>query len=323
MGVAYYGSSGDEIAQLPDDAHDLAQCKKIVNNAIRMLFNDAPPTGWRFARPVMETVLWNTVNVSATVTCSAVEDSGRVLVTASEDIFYPTMELKLITVTDVGDVMITRYISETQVEVDLNDNSVWTDKTFSIAKDGNYALPKNYAGMVTGEITYIADSNQGVPVGWANEARIRQLRQNITDETGDPYWAAIRIIDQDGLGNPIRRRWELMVYPMPNADRTVEFPFELYFDRLEDEADLPPIPPSLDETLRAACLAVVERDVYDKPGHHSKYYDEKALPNGWTIDARSGPRRLGYFGNPTRGPVRDIRSWRRHGYDRPTVTYTP
>lgn len=322
MGVAYYGADGDELTQIPIDAHDLDKCKRIVNKGIRMFFNDAPPSGWRFARPVVEFDVWVARNVVSTTTSTAVTDSNVTRVTSTVAIFKPSMELKAMIITDVGTVMITRYISTTVVEVDLNSNAVWSAKTFSIVSDGNFTLPKNFAGMVTGEITYVADTNQGIPIRWANEAAIRQVRENITDETGDPYWAAIRIMAQDGLGNDIRRRWEVMTYPKPDSDMVFEFPFELHFDRLEDESEVPPTLFIHDETIESACLAVVERDVYDKFDRHWKNYHEKTLPNSITLDGRSGPRRLGYFGNPSSRGFSNIGDFRNRYYDRPEVTIT-
>lgn len=323
MGVANYGVNGDEIAQIPINAHDLDECKRHVNNGLRMFFSDAPPTGWRFARPVMEIPLWSAVNVSTTgVTSSAVTDSGRTVVTTTSSTFFPSMELHVLTVTDVGDVLITKYLDNTRVEVDLNGNAVWSAKTFSLAATGNFTMPRFFAGIVTGGITYVEDTNQGIPMVWTNEFVIRQWRENVTDETGDPYWAAVRMMDVDGLGNPVRgRRWEIMFYPRPDEDMIVEFPIEMWFDQLTDESESPPFPFIHDECLKEACLAVVERDVYDKTGRHWDNYHQKALPHSVLLDARSGPRRLGYFGNPSRGPIRSIAAFRGYYYDRPTVSF--
>lgn len=49
-GIAYYGTNGDEIAQVPADVHDLSMCKRIVNKAIRKFIADSPPNGWRWMR---------------------------------------------------------------------------------------------------------------------------------------------------------------------------------------------------------------------------------------------------------------------------------
>ncbi len=49
-GIAYYGTDGDEVAQIPADTHDLALCKRIVNKALRKFIADSPPNGWRWMR---------------------------------------------------------------------------------------------------------------------------------------------------------------------------------------------------------------------------------------------------------------------------------
>ena len=56
-GIAYYGASGDEAAQVPGDAHSLALCKKVVNTAIRMFISDGPPNGWRWMRKIARITL--------------------------------------------------------------------------------------------------------------------------------------------------------------------------------------------------------------------------------------------------------------------------
>ncbi len=324
LGVAYYGEDGDEETQIPVDKHDLAECKRHVNNGLRMFFADAPPTGWRFARPVMGIDLYGDIAVSATVTSTAITDSGVTTVTVTGgDVFFASMELRMMTVTTVGDVMIKRVISSTQAEVDLNGNAVWTDQTFSISTSGVYTMPPYFVGMITGTPAYAADSNEGVTVSWVNEAKIRKWRENVTDETGDPFWLAIRPMFADGIGNDVRRRrFELLAYPKPNDTQIVEFSTELHFDKLENLGDSPPVPFTHDETIKSACLAVVERDVYDRPGRHSENYHSKALPASHQLDARMAPRSLGYFGNPTSGPVRSIRHWRSHYYDRPEVSFS-
>ena len=49
-GLAYYGANSDEEAQIPVDAHDLSQCKRIVNNALRMFIARSPADGWQWQK---------------------------------------------------------------------------------------------------------------------------------------------------------------------------------------------------------------------------------------------------------------------------------
>ena len=67
-GVAYYGENGTEVAQIPEDEHDLAECKEHANNAVRMFQSDAPPAGWKWTRPLASVTLWADIAVAASAT---------------------------------------------------------------------------------------------------------------------------------------------------------------------------------------------------------------------------------------------------------------
>ncbi len=49
-GIADYGANSDEEAQIPTNAHDLSQCKRIVNNALRMFIAQSPADGWQWIK---------------------------------------------------------------------------------------------------------------------------------------------------------------------------------------------------------------------------------------------------------------------------------
>ena len=320
IGVAYYGAAGDEAAQAPIDPHDLAECKRHVNNGIRMFIADAPPTGWRWTRPVAQLVLWPSVSELAgrTVTGGAFA-AGVTTITANQAVFHPSMELKTISIDGVGDFVISSYTSSTVVVV-TGDASTAAADLFSITADGNYTLPQTFGGQYTGAITYAAGTNRGVPVSWSNDGDIRAWRENQEDNTGQPWLAAVRTMN---TGSP-RRRWELMAYPQPDEEITVEFPYDLHFDELTTTTEVHPAPYGHDETIKAACLAAAEKDVEGVAGVDWNYYQQKCLPNSYKIDARSGPRRLGYFGDPGNGVEGSaIRTFRDSVYQRPEVTFTP
>lgn len=296
MGVAYYGDNGDEVAQVPRDDHDLAECQRHVNNGIRMFIADAPVTGWRWTRPTASISIWPAVDVVAnqTVTGASYDrDNDRTLITCNNPVFYDTMEEKDMVITGHGTATIREYVSATQVYV-YGSHAIAVAATFSIAADGDFTLPRNFAGTFTGEITFGAATNRAVAVQWCDEATIREMRENVSVQTGIPRYLAVAVF-QPSKG---RRRYRLMSYPFPYQLFTMQFPYDLHFDSLTNMTDFPPTPIAHDETIRAACLAVVERDVDDTPeGPATNYYIGKCLPNSKNIDARSGPRKLGYFGN--------------------------
>lgn len=319
LGCGYYGENGDEAIQIPVDAHDLDLCKRIVNKAIRMFIADSPaPNGWRWARPVASVTVWG--RASGVVTAAAYDAlTGKTLLTNGEDAFYESMEGKPL-VLESGTYTIVDYVSPTQIRV-AGDASAAVGEGWSVTPDGNYTLPRSFGGQFTGAITFAAGTNRGLNLEWCDEAVIRQWREDITDETGDPYLAAVRVM---ASGTP-RRRWELCLYPKPDEALTVEFPYHLSFDSLVDLDEVPPTPFSHDETIRAACLAVAERDEDDTPGPDWDYYRNVALPNSHKIDAMSAPRRLGYFGDPSTAGVRGsgIQTFRNLMYQRPRVTFNP
>lgn len=296
MGVAFYGDNGDEPAQIPQDDHDLAECERHVINGIRMFFADAPPTGWRFARPTASVSLWPSVGLDATKTVTGATyepDDDQTLITANSSVFYESMEEKSIVVTGQGTFTIKRYVSATQVYV-YGSHGFASASTYTITADGNYTLPRSFAGTFTGQVTFGAATNRAVQIHWADEATIRELRENVSVVTGIPRYLGLSVF----VPTSGRRRYQLMSYPTPYQLFTVQFPYDLQFDSLTDLDETPPTPIIHDETIRAACLAVVERDVDDMPdGPATNYYVGKCLPNSKNLDARSGPRRLGYFGN--------------------------
>lgn len=321
VGVASYGAGGDGAVAVPTGTYDLAEVKRHVNNGIRMFLNDGPePNGWHFLRPVGEFSIWGDIAVDADNTISLDSyDAGtnRTTLIAEEDSFYETMEGKSIVITGVGTFTIYSYTSATTIVVSGDAQAASSD-TWSIASNGNYTLPASFGGQYAGAITYSSGSNQGVSIDWVPEGHIRQWRENVVDESGDPFWAAVRIM---GTKFDDRRRWELMLYPSPDEVDTVEFPFHLSFDKLVNLTEHPPVPIGHDEALKAACLAVAEKDVEGVRGNNWDYYIERALPKSHQVDFRSAPKKIGYIGNPSSPNVSPIKFFRGYMYDRPTVSY--
>jgi hypothetical protein len=115
------------------------------------------------------------------------------------------------------------------------------------------------------------------------------------------------------------------VYPTPDQELVVEFPATLHFDSLDDVDEVPPCPYGHDETLKAACKAVVEQEENEVPGPATEYYLTRCIPNSHAVDARSAPRRLGYNGDPSHGGMykNPGRYFRDHLSQRPNVTFNP
>lgn len=318
LGMASYGSTGTSVAAIPTNAQDLALCKRLANNAVRMFVHDAPkPNGWRWTRPVASAVLWadideDTTNKISSATYNASASNTTLVIPTAA--FYPTMELKTLAVDVVGDLTIERYVSATSVVVS-GSNVAALNKAWSIESGGNFTLPQTFGGQFVGEPTYAANTNHSVSLEWSDESTIRQWRADVTVETGTPNLLAVRVMD---TGSP-RRRWELLSYTAPDEDLTVEFPYVLHFDSLVNLTDVHPAPFGHDETVKAACDAVCEKDVEHALGVAWGYYKESALPNSYRVDAMSAPKKL----QPRNGGASSIQDFRNNWYQRPTVTFNP
>ena len=311
-GTAFYGTDGTQVAQVPSNVLDLDEATRHVNNGIRKFIADGPqPEGWRWTRPVGVFDIWGTDAVSASITVTAVFDAIDTVYTASQATFFETMEQKAISVTGELDVFLDEFVSTTVMRHSNEDTSFVGSKTFTITTDGNYTLPLTFGGAFRGMITFVAATNQSTPIKWTSEGHIRRLRENRTVDTGDPRLAAVRPFNLRHTPTNARpRRWELLLYPTPDEDDQVEFPFDLYFNDLTSVTEVHPAPFLHDDAIRAACLAVAELDVDDIAGPKVQDYQTK-LANSWRIDRQATPPRLGHFGAPRRlaQDIRDVREF--------------
>ncbi len=265
--------------------------KRIINNGLRMFIANAPRSGWNWLQPKASVSIWPTVAVDSTITATGVYDAATyTVITASEDVFYPEMELHNIVVTDTDTYEIAVYVSATVVWI-LGDNA-FAGKTFSITADGHYTLPQSFVGKYTGQIEFAASSGRGSGITWTSAQDIRH-RRTISDSTvGPPRWATV-------MKMSTARRWELIMFPTSGSLETVEFEYDIHFDSMTAAADLHPAGVQFDDAVRAACLARAEMDNAELLEGRVDYYHKIALPDAWQTDARSRPRK--------------VQSWRRPG----------
>lgn len=360
LGLAYYGTDAAQEPEIPIDKHDLVLCKRIVNKAIRMFIHDAPPTGWSWLDRIAQVDVWPQIssdpNIATGVTASYSASTNRTRLNLFQPAggtiaFYPSMEFRQIWLAGnpppttpgfaappqgnddprTGTAFtVINWISPLQIEVDGDATSVvGAGQSYSFASSGDYTLPANFGGQYTGEITYVANTNRGMILHWTSEAQIRSRRQNYNIESGTPYEVAIRQMPQPSLdiltSTPPRQRWELMTWRIASEYLHMIFPYTLHFDELVNLNDVQPAPFGHDESLKAACLAVAEKEVEDQYGADWNYYRSICLPNSYRVDSMSRPQSLGYFGNPTAagGKFPAIKTFRDYWYQRPTVPVFP
>lgn len=253
IGVADYGSDGQQEAMVPVDPHDLDLCRRIVNDGIRMFIKSSPPNGWRWQRRIMS------VTVTATeITGTADSTSTTTLVDLTLATTYDTdddLNGYWIYITDgTGEgsyAQVTDYTALTGTVtvadwLSISGNAGGTDPvaddTFIITPieviEGEiyrYPLPENYGGSTDGPITYKADSNHSQLIEWCDESYIR-TRRSVTVTNAYPMWAATLPYEPRAQGAGPSRRYEIQFDPEPSVADTFLFPYSLYFDKVRLEA---------------------------------------------------------------------------------------
>ena len=256
MGTAYYGD-GTGRAMIPaDDEYNLQLCKEIANDGIKMFIADAPVKGWRWMRRIMSV---NINNTRVTGTADAADATS--LTDATLESTYDTdddlNDWWIFVLTGTGQysyAQITDYTTTGGV-ITVTDwldqygnaggTNPATDSTYAITKYetvggdiSRYVLAEDFGGEVNGKITYAKDSNHSNIIAWVDEAQIR-LVKSVTELTGYPRRAAYSPLEPAGsvLENTSgKRRWMLILDPRPSTEDTLEFPYTLYFDKLDLEA---------------------------------------------------------------------------------------
>jgi hypothetical protein len=267
-GIASYGA-GTDVAIPPSNAHDLDLCLRIVNDAIRRFIGAAPESGWRWQRRQCIVKLVTAITGTATGgTSTTLVDSG-LAEDYSNDHFKDCI-VEITAGTGRGEsALVTSYTgaSGTFIFSALSGNST-PDTTSEYAIGHRYKLPDDFGGTPDGLITYVRESNRGVPITWCHESEIRQFREN-DFHTNYPYYAAIRAFSY--------RQYELIVYPDPIDTDTLEFPYTAYFNDL-----------SMISSKATAGGATSLTDSTLANMYANDYF------NGWLLTVVSGTGRTGY-----------------------------
>ena len=245
-GMAEYGSSGQGIAMVPTDPHDLDLCRRIVQDGIRRFVAAGPPKGWRWMKRIMS------VTMTATrVTGTADSGSATTLVDLTlADTYDSDDDLNdwYIYIDGSGSyAQVTDYTGATGTitVADWLDSRGNTGGTDPVATDSytltpvetvggdihRYPLAENFGGSADGEISYAADTNHSTKIDWVDESFIRQRRATVVN-TGYPLYAAIKPLEPYASGTGPKRRFEILFSPNPVANDTVLFPYSVYFDQV-------------------------------------------------------------------------------------------
>ena len=93
-----------------------------------------------------------------------------------------------------------------------------------------YMLPEDFGGANYGELVFNSESGVGPSITWVSEDVILR-RRAISLDSGYPIMAAVRPYtpsSSTGAG----RRWELLLYPQPDAAYVILLPYTMYFANL-------------------------------------------------------------------------------------------
>ena len=255
-GIAYYGANGDEKAMVPIDTYNLELCKDLLNDAVRMFISDAPLRGWRWQRRIMSVTL-SSVRITGTVDANT--DATHLVDLTLASTYITTNQLLnyyayILTGTGIGSfAKITAY-NKTTGSCTV---AAWLDKygntggatpvtgdTFAITSVetvggdiARYPLAEDFSGEYSGKIDYAADTAHGTIIEWRDESLIRAKR-SVNVISGYPRCAAIRPLEpaiSDLENGSAKRRFELFLDPEPSAGNTLQFPYNLTFDKLDLE----------------------------------------------------------------------------------------
>lgn len=118
------------------------------------------------------------------------------------------------------------------------------------AGKSTYELPADFSG-VNGDLT-LTNGKSRIPV--VAETHLRQIA--VSDAaTGDPQYAAVRPKTTKGQSH---QRWEVLLYPTPDASVSVEYRYTVAAADLGDDNPFPLGGVAHAETVLASCLAVAE-----------------------------------------------------------------
>jgi hypothetical protein len=108
-------------------------------------------------------------------------------------------------------------------------------------------------------------------IGMVSEAHLRQLATS-NPQTGTPQYAATRPVASDGSG---RQQWEVVFYPTPNEERTLEYRYSLIPETLSTAKPYPLGGRQYAELLLQSCLAVLEQREKKAEGVATARYIER------------------------------------------------
>jgi len=270
----YLGIDRDEDNWTANEVLDVEACKK---RGLRQFYfpprvnQDEQAHSWSFLRPQSVLWIWDDVIEDDEITISSATYADPVTtITASDDVFYPSMEEKTLTcVTSGNTYVIDQYISATQVKVTGDAHS--ETGVITIDSEDLFTMPWDFGGMAgDGNFTYDVDESRISVIKLTSDVRIRLLRQ-ATISTGTPGLAAIVPLITDGTQG---QRWAAMFHNPPDKPYKMHYRYYILPNALVDTTLEYPYGSAMhSETILESCLAIAESREKDLASveHQNKY----------------------------------------------------
>ena len=299
LGFAYYGVAGDEDAQAPTVAADLALCKRIVNDGWRRFVGVRQR--WNWMKPLFEISLASGVDAVASSSTTTTVVSSAIAGTYADD-YFNTWGLRITSGDGNGQIRtITDYTGATGTfTVATWDTDPAADDTFSVAPaqcvdgdDAVYYMPDGYYGRALNTMNYVGlegTNRTEIPVSDISSLQ-RLYAGTITSDT--PYDACVIPLTGDDAG-----RWGLWVWPRPSSALTIRGVCEIYPNKLVELTDVPNCGFHLHRGVLQACL--YEASLQHRPERVELTQQEWAMAaqESTIWDKENSPRRLGTASGP-------------------------
>jgi hypothetical protein len=297
LGIAYYGSDGAGVAQLPIDTHDLDLVSRNVNDGYRRFLTDYEK--WNFLDVPM--TLQFVAQSSGTATggsTTTLINSGLAGKFATS--FYNGFTLRVTHASGAIDVyVVTAYNGVTGTFTFAAGTAVAVGDTYELAaatavegQNFRYYMPDDFYGILLQPFTYDVGGPR-IEVNPVDESRIRELFSG-ANTSGTPSVVAVRPINTTATSTG--KRWEAMFWPKPTGTERITTRYKRFPAKLTTGTDRSVAGYQHDGTILAAAIAEAERQQSDTMGVREKAY-LTALERSIATDKRAAAVRSRDYGD--------------------------
>lgn len=219
---------------------------------------------WSFMKP------WTTLALTASYSTGTVEVSGTACIITSGT--WPTWAathgiLKI----EGTRYTVTTRTDATNLVVSAEGDITAGETDWSIAHNGDYALPDDFGRLIDGYYFSLNDQDRYI-LGNVDAGRIKNHR-SMDDTTGEPRIAAEVILATDKTTSQRREVW---FWPRSITTETLHYKYEAFIGTFAN-GQYPAGSVKYTDTLLESCLAVAETRLDDERGIHWEMFVEKMV----------------------------------------------